>query len=93
MWSRSDGFIDLGTLNGESNATAVNHHGSVVGYFIRLEGGFGTFLWTRRTDMRDVTPATMASAFPVGIDDEGRIAVVDDPREPTRSAVLIPRKR
>jgi len=94
VWSRADGFLDLGTLNGESNATAVNDDGWVVGYFVRPEGGFGTFLWTRRAGMRDVTPAILpAGAHPVGIDDDGRIAVIGDPREPSRSAVLVPRNR
>jgi probable HAF family extracellular repeat protein len=97
VWSRADGFLDLGTVHGESRAMAVNHAGWVIGYFVRPEGGAGTFLWTRRTGMRDVTPAIFSAsafgAFPVGIDDKGRIAVVDDPRgDVVRSAVLVPQK-
>jgi hypothetical protein len=59
--TRAEGLRDLGTLNGFSRAEAVNEDGWVVGYFVRPEGGFGTFLWTPRTPMRDVTPATLWS--------------------------------
>jgi probable HAF family extracellular repeat protein len=98
VWTRSDGFIDLGTLNGDSRAAAVNRHGWVVGSFILPEGGSGTFLWARTTGMRDVTPASTIfpfGAFPVGIDDEGRIAVRDqrDFEIEGQSAVLVPQKR
>jgi len=94
VWSRSEDFLDLGTLNGESRATAVNDDGWVVGQFVRPEGGNGTFLWTRRTGMRDVTPAILsAGASPVGIDDDGRIAVQNNQEGIARSAVLVPRRR
>jgi probable HAF family extracellular repeat protein len=99
VWTRSGGFVDLGNLgnpNDVSFATAVNRNDWVVGLFTRPGiGGAGTFLWTRRTGMRDVTPALLpAGAWPVGIDDEGRIAVHDDQDElgTTRSAVLVPRR-
>ncbi len=96
VWTRSDGFIDLGTLGGDSRATAVNRHGWVVGTFVFPEGGSGTFLWTRRTGMRDVTPPRAILPFgavPVGIDDEGRIAVSGQQEFDGESAVLVPRKR
>ena len=36
-WTREYGMIDLGTLGGESNASAVNAHGQVVGYSYVVE--------------------------------------------------------
>jgi len=87
------GVIDLGTLGGESEALDVNCDGQVVGRFVRPEGGNGTFLWTMKGGMRDITPRRLTlGARPVGIDSEGRIAVHDDQGDvgTTRSVVLVP---
>jgi probable HAF family extracellular repeat protein len=98
VWWRSGGSRDLGNIgsqDGPSFATDVNRDDWVVGAFVRPTiGGWGTFLWTPRVGMRDVTPAILpAGAFPVGIDDDGRIAVHDDQEDigTTRSVVLVPR--
>ena len=54
LWTATDGMVSLGTLGGtNSEATAVNAHGSVVGQS-DVTLGFHAFLWALDHGMTDV---------------------------------------
>jgi len=71
-----DGAVtDLGTLNGhsESGATAVNNHGTIVGFSGKtLAGNGASFIYENGT-MRNLNVGT-DSTVPVAINDAGQIA-------------------
>ena len=57
-WTASDGMIDLGTLGGlRSEARAVNDHGDVIGWSLRLGSNWErAFVWTPAEGMMDLVP-------------------------------------
>lgn len=82
-----------------SSITAWATHvvdGQVLGIYHTPEtNGTRVFLWTKQKGLVDVVPRGFPGGFaPVGIDADGRIAIVFEDEDPasTRSVVLVPRR-
>ena len=55
IWDATNGVRDLGTLGGDSFATAINDSGTVVGTYIPLDKFYyHGFIWTEATGMVDL---------------------------------------
>jgi probable HAF family extracellular repeat protein len=96
VWSETSAMKAITPTSITARATHVRN-GRVVGFYSSSQTNGGqVFLWTRRGGLVDVTPRDISTgAQPVGIDAQGRIAIVsgnaEDPLS-TRSFVLIPRR-
>lgn len=85
IWDSKNGMRDLGTLGGmQSQATAINNHGQVVGWATRADGWPQAFCWidSNGNDLSDpgeminlgtFPTATDLSSFAYGINDAGWI--------------------
>ncbi len=87
LWTATDGMVSLGTLGGtDSEATAVNAHGSVVG-----SSNGHAFLWTAADGMVDLgtLDGAITDASALDINDHGQ--VVGSVRMVTDPAVFVSR--
>jgi probable HAF family extracellular repeat protein len=92
VWTPHHGVAAITPPSIQAVATHVAA-GRVVGYY--GSNGLRIFLWTRKQGLMDVTPSGFTfGPRPVGIDNQGRIAVVYEDEDPNvvRSAVLVPRR-
>ena len=67
LWTRDNGMQDLGTINGGSEATAINDSGQVTGWF-GTPGSPHVFLWTK-AGMQDLG----FTGVPAAINGDGQI--------------------
>ena len=70
---------DLGTLGGDSFATAINDSGTVIGYYIPLDKFYHHgFIWTEATGMVDLGipgggDSMTAVCYPTAINSAGNV--------------------
>jgi probable HAF family extracellular repeat protein len=69
LWTKTTGLQDLGSIDGGSDASAINNTGQVTGWFGN-PGSEEAFLWTQATGMQDLG----FSGKPMAINDVGQIA-------------------
>lgn len=79
IWDATNGMRDLGTLGGDSTATAINDSGTVVGYYYPPGKHAHGFIWTEATGMVDLGipgggDGTNAVSNPTAINSAGNIA-------------------
>lgn len=80
LWDPTNGMRDLGTLGGDSFATAVNDSGTVVGTYVPNDGRiyYHGFIWTEATGMVDIGipgggDSETASCNPTAINSAGNV--------------------
>ncbi len=80
LWDPTTGIRDLGTLGGDSFATAVSDNGIVVGSYIPTDGRiyYHGFIWTEATGMVDIGvpgggDSTTAEVFCTGVNSAGNV--------------------
>ena len=79
IWDATNGMRDLGSLGGDSFATAVNDSGTVVGFYDPADGSyFHGFIWTEATGMVDIGipgggNGRFASCQPTAINNAGNV--------------------
>ena len=95
VWSETHAMKAITPASITARATHVSN-GRVVGFYSSSQtNGSQVFLWTRRGGLVDVTPRDFPQGtMPVGIDAQGRIAVISSDEDPfnIRSFVLIPKR-
>jgi probable HAF family extracellular repeat protein len=94
IWSETHAMKAITPASITARATHVSN-GRVVGFYSSSQtNGSQTFLWTRQGGLVDVTPLDFPpGTMPIGIDAEGRIAIIssDEDQFNIRSFVLIPK--
>ncbi len=73
-WTQADGMVDLGTLGGNSLASAVNDRGTVtVGASMTADVAQHAFAWTEAAGMVDLGTlgAISAGSYATGVNDRG----------------------
>jgi len=91
VWTAARGIRAITPTTVSAVATSVAN-GRAVGWYISADGQ-RVFLWTAGRGPVDVTPRGLNGIRPVGIDAQGRIAILYEDENPlnTRSFVLVPR--
>uniref|UniRef100_UPI001CFEFC56 hypothetical protein n=1 Tax=Microseira wollei TaxID=467598 RepID=UPI001CFEFC56 len=51
LWDKNSGMINLGTLGGKNQATAINNYGQVIGYSVIADGQTRAFFWEKSSGM------------------------------------------
>lgn len=93
LWTPAQGIKAITPSEVQAVATSVANR-RVVGWYSVPDGnGSRVFRWTARRGPVDVTPPGMFGSRPMGIDGQGRIAVLYEDESPSnmRSVVLVPR--
>lgn len=73
-WTAATGFIDIGTLGGDtSSARAVGAKGEVAGNSTTRKGRLHAFLWTRATGIQDLGTDGGTHSFAVTMSPNGHI--------------------
>ena len=94
VWTQGSGIRAITPASITAWATHVVNGQVLCIYHTPQTNGGRIFLWTKRTGLVDVVPSGFPDGFaPVGIDAQGRIALVFEDGDPanTRSVVLVPR--
>ena len=81
LWTATGGMVSLGTLGGNSEATAVNAHGSVVGPS-DVTPGFHGFLWTPDDGMTDLGTLGGSVSAALDLNDGGQVVGWSEPVAP-----------
>jgi probable HAF family extracellular repeat protein len=75
VWTRSGGYQSLGDLGGgDSDASAINNSGEVVGESNLPDGTFHAFTWTATGGMQDLGSLLGGNSSAGGISNAGQIA-------------------
>ena len=79
-WTKQDGMVDMGTLDGtlpggNSSARGVNNKGQVAGYARTAANMFRAFVWTARDGMADLN--TRLHNAPAGLMLDGALSISD----------------
>jgi probable HAF family extracellular repeat protein len=93
VWDEANGMRAITPETISAVATSITK-GRVAGWWYSGEtNGMRVFRWTERRGAVDVTPSDMVGSRPMGIDGQGRIAIVYEDEDPThaRSVVLVPK--
>ena len=94
VWTATRGIRAITPTTVNAVATHVANS-RVVGWYGSADTtGSRVFLWTAKRGLVDVTPDGFTGSRPVGIDAQGRIAVLYEDENPlnARSVVLVPRR-
>jgi hypothetical protein len=93
LWTAARGIRAITPTTVSAVATSVDNGRAVGWYHSADTNGQRVFLWTAKRGLVDVTPREFHGSRPVGIDAQGRIAVLYEDENPlnTRSVVLVPR--
>lgn len=73
-WTRTGGFVNLGTLGGgDSIAWAINDAGQVTGQARTPDGGYPAFIWTAAGGMVNIGGLDLNWAQPMAINSSGTV--------------------
>lgn len=75
VWTEEQGIVDIGTLggNGNTSAVALNRAGQVVGWSTTKTGEQHAFLWSAENGMSDLGTLGGPHSHAVAIDDAGAV--------------------
>lgn len=74
LWSVTGGWVDLGTLGGDTAAAmAINAAGQVVGHARTANGQLHAFFWSGTTGMIDLTPPGSVGSDVATINAQGQV--------------------
>ena len=87
-WNERDGFLDLGTLGGNSYSTAINKQGDVVGYSNAAGNFHHAFRWTKANGMKDLGTLGGWISEATDINDHGHVTGTSETKEGRSHAFL-----